>query len=193
MAVGRHDEGAWNKALAVEAALQQTDSTVLVVHDADVWADGLSEAIQAVLDDAAWAIPHKAVFRLTEASTARYMAGERHENLPLTQPAYGGFEGGGITVVRRDVYEACPLDARFVGWGQEDAALGTALRCLYGSPVRLKHPLVHLFHPPQSRQTRARGSDESWALWGRYLRARRNRDAMRALIEEAKACRLQPC
>jgi len=59
--------------------------------------------------------------------------------------------GGGCTVVRRDVYESCPLDPRFKGWGQEDAAWGVALTAMYGPPWRSVEPLWHLWHAPQGR------------------------------------------
>lgn len=187
--LGHHTEGPWRKALAVRDALDQTDATTLVIADADVWTNGLPEAVTAVREGVAWAVPHRGVYRLTEASTALYAAGHDLEGLELAERPYLGFEGGGITIVRRDVYEDCPLDARFVGWGSEDDAWGFALRTLYGPACRpTGHvPLVHLWHPPQQRDTRARGSMESWELRKRYARAQGNPDAMRALVREG-AC-----
>ncbi len=61
-----------------------------------------------------------------------------------------------------------------------------ALRTLHGPPVRVRAPLVHLWHPPQQRAIRARGCMESWQLRKRYARALADPTVMRALIEEAR-------
>lgn len=186
VAVGVHEIGPWNKAAAVDDALAQTQAEVIVVCDADVWCAGLAEAVHRVQGNP-WVVPHRGVHRLTAESTDRYMAGEPWRDLPLDERAYLGVEGGGITVLRREVYEDCPLDPRFLGWGSEDESHGWALHALHGPPVRLKHPLIHLWHPPQERARRHMGSLESWDLRKRYARARDREHAMRHLIEESKA------
>jgi hypothetical protein len=186
--VGRHDDGAWVKALAVDDALAQTDASVLVVHDADVLADGLMAAVEAVEGGAPWAVPHRGVHRLTADSTRHFTHGVRLEHLLLDERAYLGVEGGGVVVLRRDVYEACPLDRRFVGWGSEDESWGFALRTLFGPPVRVASPLVHFWHPPQPRVTRSYGSGASLLLRKSYARAHGQPDVMRSLIEEGRSC-----
>ncbi len=193
--IGQPPPGPWVKALAVADALTQTQAEILILADADCWTDGLPAAVAAVQEGAAWAIPHRGVHRLNEDATTRYMAGEPLDGLPLGERAYLGVEGGGIVVVRRDVYEDCPLDARFTGWGSEDESWGAfAMRCLHGPPWRGKAPLVHLFHPPQERATRSFGSMEGRDLRKRYVRAQHDPAAMRRLIQEAgtvaRRCRL---
>jgi hypothetical protein len=185
--VGRYGDGPWVKAAAGADALAQTSAELLIVADGDVWCEHLPAAVEHVCAGASWAIPHRAVVRLTEDSTARMMAGEPWDALPLEERAYLGVEGGGIAVVRRDVYEDCPLDPRFLGWGSEDESWGMALRALHGPPVRGKAPLVHLWHPPQERARRNFGSLESRDLRKRYVRAVRNDGAMRALIDGMEA------
>jgi hypothetical protein len=180
----------WVKALAVMPAIAGSDAEVMIVADADVWAEGLDDAIQAVEDGAAWAMPHRGVFRLTEASTRAYMAGAELEHLALEERAYLGWEGGGIVVARRETLLEIPMDPRFVGWGNEDESWAIALRALAGTPVRIKKPLAHLWHPPQPRIERKRGSIESWRLFLRYHRARLKDDPeppLRELIKEAHA------
>lgn len=192
--LGHHTDGPWCKALAVRDALEQTDADVLAICDADAWTDGLAAAVCAVRDGAAWAVPHRGVFRLTETATALYAAGSDLAELETEERPYLGFEGGGMTVLRRDVYENCPLDPRFTGWGGEDDSFGFALRALHGAPWRPTEymPLVHLWHPPQERATRSFGSLEGRELRKRYARAQGQPDVMRSLIEEA-ACRSQTC
>ncbi len=192
--IGRGDDtGPWVKASAVADAVAQTTADVFVIADADVWTDHLPAAVEAVCDEALWAVPHRGVHRLNEAGTGRWLAGEPLDTLDLVERPYMGVEGGGIVVIRRDVYEDCPLDSRFIGWGSEDESFGMALRALHGPPWRpLGHsPLVHAFHPPQERARRSFGCEASRDLRKQYARARASGepDAMRRLVKEAKA----PC
>lgn len=192
--LGHHHDGAWCKAAAIDDALTQTDAAVLVIHDADVWCNGLPGAVEAVQQGAAWAIPHRAlkgIHRLTEDSTTRYLAGDR-DGLKLDERPYDGVAGGGIAVVPRATYEACPLDPRFLGYGGEDESWGYALKALHGAPWRGTHTLTHLYHPPQERLTRQIGSNENHALRKRYARARFKPDRIAALIEEARPCLSPP-
>ena len=185
--LGHHRTGEWNKARAVRDGLTRTRAGLLIIADADVWAGGLPAAIEEVRAGAAWAVPHRGVFRLTQNATRRLLAGGEPDHSDLTERAYLGVEGGGVTVIRRDVYEDCPLDPRFTGWGSEDESHGMALRTLYGPPWRGKAPLTHLFHPTPQRATRSFGSEAGRDLRKRYVRASGNPDAMRALLQEA-AC-----
>ena len=177
----------WCKAAAVNPAVEASAAEIVVVTDADVWAEGLEDAIDAVRAGAPWAMPHRGVFRLTEASTAAFMAGADPYDLPLEQPAYLGLEGGGVVVARRETLCAVPLDPRFIGWGGEDVSWGRALRALEGPPWRAKRPLIHLWHPPQQRMTRKHGSVAGRALARRYRAAAADPDRMRRLIEEGRA------
>lgn len=185
VAIGHCDEGPWVKAAAVAAALRQTNAEVVIVADADVWCDDLAVAVELVAGGVPWAIAHRGVFRLTEAGTARYIAGDALDGLPLAERAYLGVEGGGLVVIRRAVYTACPLDPRFVGWGSEDDAWGFALRTLHGAPWRGRGALAHLWHPPQDRATRSYGSLGGRDLRKRYARARLTPTAMNQLVREA--------
>jgi hypothetical protein len=153
------------------------------VCDADVWCDGLDEAFAAVRDGAAWAVPHGKVHRLTpQATEAVYesglLAGE------LEQRPYLGHAGGGIVVLSRELWEQVPIDPRFVGWGREDDAWAKALTTLAGKPWRADHPLWHLWHPPQDRPSRTRGSRPTERLWQQYRTADRQR--IETLIAEAR-------
>lgn len=182
---GTPPDGVWCKAAAVAAALPEATGDVLVLADADVWSDGVLQAVTAIAEGARWAIPHHHVYRLDEASTQAVLGGEPlGATYRLAQRAYGGFAGGGMTVLPRATYQRIPLDPRFAGWGQEDEAWAIALTCLTGSPWRGTVPLWHLWHPPQPRLTRRWGSDISRALWQRYHQARNDAHTMRALLAE---------
>lgn len=184
--------GDWCKARSVGLALDDSpDVDVLVVHDADVLVApaALRRALDAIDRGAAWAVPHDQVRRLTRASTedlmerGPYQAGGHR----LDRPAYRGVAGGGIVVIRRDVYDQCPLDPRFCGWGSEDEAWGWALETLHGQPWRGNAPLTHLWHGPQPVARRSTRGD-SIRLWRAYRSAQQAGDmtAMAVLVAGAR-------
>lgn len=180
-------DGTWVKADAVADALERASGDVLVIADADVWVDPTAalEACQT------WAVPHLMVNRLSPRSTVQMIDGADWRYLPLDQnderdrTPYPGQVGGGVTVIRRDLYHECPIP-RVLGWGQEDESWAIALEALYGPPWRGDADLVHLWHPPQRRITRVVGSVEGRRLKQRFDDARHDPDRIRALIEEAR-------
>lgn len=177
----------WCKARAAMPAIEASSAEIIVIHDADVWSDGLGEAIGAVEEGAPWAMPHGLVHRLDSDATQAVLAGaEPNPRMRLAREAYRGIFGGGVVVALREVLLDCPLDPRFVGWGQEDESHAAALRTIGGNPWRGKADLYHCFHPPQERLSRRWGSIESRRLRRRYANARRRPDRMRALLSEAK-------
>lgn len=177
----------WVKAAALTPAIEALpEGEVVVVSDADVWCD-VGEAVSAVQDGAAWAVPHAGVFRLDRQSTADLIAGG--EPGELAQLPYRGLLGGGIVVLRRETYLDCPMDPRFVGWGQEDESWGLALEALHGTRWRGQERLIHLWHPAPPRLSRRNGSRQSLQLRRRYGMAAADPVQMRELIEEVK----EPC
>ena len=174
----------WVKAEAVMPAVRASTADVLVIVDADVWTDGLPEAVRAVELGAPWAKPHKLVYRLTEESTDRFIAGEPWEGLDLDREPYVGIAGGGCVIAKRETLLAAPLDPRFVGWGQEDECWATALHVLAGEAYLGRADMIHLWHPPQQRLTVRKGSEAGWELMRRYIAARRHPDLMRDLVKE---------
>lgn len=178
---------AWIKARAVMPAIRASEAEVVVVADADVWVDKLDAAVAAVNTDATWAVPYRGVHRLSAPGTAAVYAGAdwRDQGLDAGERPYLGIPGGGVVVAGRETLLTCPLDPRFIGWGQEDESWGVALETLFGPPRRIKGALIHFYHPPQERLSRSRGSIDGWELRKRYVKARGNLAAMTALLQEA--------
>lgn len=188
--VGRGVAGrdGWCKAAAVAEALQAAagrPDDVVVVHDADVLVDlrALRQAVDAVEAGAGWAIPHYQVLRLDQLTTDVVLAGHplpaRHG---LTRAAYVGVAGGGCVVMTRAVYEDCPLDHRFFGWGDEDLCWGWALSTLHGGPWRSTDDLVHLWHPHAEPGAQRAVRRESGTVRRHYRSARHSPERMRAVI-----------
>jgi hypothetical protein len=129
-------------------------------------------------------MPHGKVIRLDEISSSAYRQGNRDKMVirRTAERPYSGVIGGGIVVVPRTTAEQIPPDPRFRGWGGEDESWGYALETLAGPPWRGGYDLIHLWHPPQARRTRAHGSKENTDLAAQYRAARGNRAAMIALM-----------
>lgn len=173
----------WIKADAIAAA--RSTAEILVIHDADVFCEDLEAAVEAVVDGAGWAMPHKSVLRLSQTGTAALLSGAPWRGIEdYDQPPYRGVEGGGIVVLRRETLEEIPIDSRFVGWSGEDISWAMALNTLVGPPWRGDGHLVHCWHPPQDRLSRKWGSLQARALARRYQRARRDPEQMRSLLSE---------
>jgi hypothetical protein len=182
--------GPWVKAAAVMPVVTALDEqAIVIVADADVWCDGLGNAVRNVEDGAAWAIPHQHVYRLDQGATGLVLDGADPAKLGVEHYAerpYIGVAAGGLLVARAGTLTDVPLDPRFVGWGGEDHAWGYALTALHGEPERHDAPLWHLWHPAQPRLDRRHGSNASAALRRRYRAARTDVEAMRQLVVEAQ-------
>lgn len=190
MTVAELPDGPWVKAHAVNPAAQASAADVVVVADADCWSPAVGDAVAMVEAGRAWAMPHGRVWRFNEGFTQSVLVGADPAACRpewATETPYWGVAGGGIVALRRDVALDVPLDPRFEGWGGEDHAWGFALRTLYGDPWRTEAPLWHLWHPPEPRMTRKVGSMRSELLRRRYFSAQGSVEAMRALVDEAKA------
>ncbi len=181
--------GEWIKAAAVMPYIAASSAGVVIVADADVWAEGIEEAVDAVDAGGWWAVPHLYVHRLTEEGTTAVYAGSPFSEaaqIGRGEPPYVGVPGGGMVVIRRELALDVPLDPRFVGWGGEDHAWGYALESFVGAPWRSDRPLWHLWHPPQDRRSRKVGSVASERLRRRYRDARAFQSDMRVVVEEAR-------
>lgn len=185
-------EGSWSKGAAVRKLINAVDPQgVLVIADADVFCQGIEVSVGSIRLQGRfckWSMPHSLVCRFNRRATDLILAGAQPWTQMmdgnLEQGLYQGFEGGGITVLSRAMYDQVPMDERFEGFGQEDEAWGLALRTLAGVPSQGSQPLYHLYHEPQKRMDRRWGSEESRALFGRYEAASGNPEKMRSLLAE---------
>lgn len=179
--------GEWSKGAALADAAARAAHDIFVLADADsiVPAATLADAVARVAVGAAWVMPHRKVFRLSETHTNRVYGGADPAPRDTCRAPYVGVTGGGITVLSRQTWDTVGgVDPRFCGWGGEDIAFGWALETLCGPGVHLAAPLFHLWHTQEFQGQHRRGSAESEALAGRYRDARNQPDAMRALVAE---------
>lgn len=186
---GTTDVEGFSRTQAILDARSKTDADTFVITDADVWSDGVGEAVDHA---EGWAIPHLLLHRLAESSTLRVLGGSHwkgqqlsDDNVQDSRP-YRGHEAGTLLVVAAEAFDTALPDPRFVGWGSEDAAWSIALRALVGPPWRGDADLVHLWHPAEPRKSRVVGNDDNANLLRRYRNARRNPELLADLIEEGR-------
>lgn len=189
--VANHTGDVWCKAAALAEAVAQAPPTVILA-DADVYLPNLAvleESVAACESGEPWAIPHLHVRRLTQDATAALLATGNPPDVAADE-YHIGVATGGLTVLRKDVAVDCPMDGRFVGWGQEDQSWGYALDILHGGPYRpaAHADLVHLWHPHPQRVNRNVGSWEGEDRRVRYWNAwvARDQPTMRQLVEEGR-------
>lgn len=181
--------GGWRKGAAVREGLLASAADIVIVADADVWADGIGEAVDYVANGAPWAMGYTRLTRLTATATEKVLGGA---DLAYVGPRmaswlerpYRQSAAGGLVVLPRETAESIPMDPRFLGWGGEDGAWKDALNTLAGQMQRHPGMAYHLWHPPAIRLSRAVGSRDSEALRRRYTVARGQPATMRSLLDE---------
>lgn len=186
----------WRKGEAVNRAVRTLPSAVrvIVIADADVFLRpvdiaGFANLLDWTYANNGWATPTARVVRLTGPGSAAVknagdLWGDWSPAPAAIEEEHRQHAGGGLTIIHRDMYQQCPLDPRFEGWGHEDDAWAYALHTMVGAPLRGSANLYHLWHEPQARQSRLHGSEENRALFRRYHDARGDRDVTRAIIDE---------
>lgn len=179
-------DGTFSKARMANQGVSRAKGSIVVVMDADVVIDdqALLDSVDAVLHGAKWAIPHRDVWRLTEADSAYFMEHGKTVQFPeFDRKPYAGVEGGGAFVMTRANYAAIGgMDERFEGWGGEDLAFGWCARSFFGAPHRAATPLIHLWHPSQPTKHGAFGNNE--ALGRQYKEAANSRLLMAYLLSQ---------
>lgn len=179
----------WSKGEAINAAAERARGDVLVIADADVLVNrvALLDVVAAVRDGGPWAQPHRVVYRLSERTTRRLLAGEiapipvllSHKH--LERPTHRAAAGGGLVVLTANAFHAVGgIDPAFTGWGGDDISFARALNTLVGPCVQMYHLLWHLAHPTL-RPSDGRGSPENELLASMYLDADGDREAMTLL------------
>ena len=154
-----------------------------------------------------WFVPYRHLYRLTRVSTLILTASEPDDPfLFATPPAddevgpkggsnFGHWYGALIQIFPREAFERVHgMDARFRGWGGEDVSLVLAIDTLFGVHRTTSNQVVTLWHTVQSMPGTNpellrlwEGQEDprkNWKTAGRYRKALRNPEAMRALIDE---------
>lgn len=171
----------WSKGAAANPVIFASTADVILLADADSYVHPriLTGATDGALEHG-WAVPHTRVKRITQRDTARILTGEQVPR-PVVMRETKAMPGGGIVAATPHAWATVHgVDPRFMGWGGEDFALGSAMRLLAGVPwTPPDTTLWHLWHPFTRRPTKA-----TTDLWRRYRKARRNTAEMAAIVKE---------
>lgn len=209
---GRLGDEPWSAATARVRGVQRTNGEVIVLMDADTWVspENLAQAAEYVASgEHPWVMTHQLILRLSAAQSRLYKATGRVDafeewNAPRVlclmetdsrgraMAPYRQFAGGVPTVITRELFEACPPDVRFDGWGCEDNAWGWALETLHEGCWRLAGQAFHFYHEPDpwrllrtdNPNYRGHEYETHTTLARRYLEAKDNVEAMRAIVQE---------
>lgn len=188
----------FSKTSAINDAFSRASGDVLILADADTWCTSrLAQACEVALDLDRLVIPWASSYRLSAglsslvtalpAATPDPWPAEARDTREYNPPPA---TAAMITVIsRRAFIEVGGMDSRFRGWGREDTSFALACGVLLGRSIVLPGEAWSLYHHrPRNQEGRRVWSDDvgalNWEIAGRYRRAVRNRDAMRALCSE---------
>lgn len=183
--IGTHDDGPFNRSLAVNrAATQAPDADVFVLADGDsfVGAEALNAAVQLAADTGCMVLAYDQFMYLGRSMTDKVMdgfTGNWHEgaewSLTGTCSSMVVFPAGLFR-------EIGGCDEGFVGWGGEDIALSHALQTFGGGLHRIPGEVWHLWHPPAIHT-----HDDTWPQRCElYHQAAYDKPRMRALLDRIK-------
>lgn len=180
-------QGMWNKAKAIDNALKTSSAEIIIVADADVWCEPrfIVRAAHHVARKRSWSMPHQKVYRMDKATSAQWTPEYRGKVRYDRQP-YPGVPGGGLFVIRREDYNLCPMDPRFVGHSGQDIAWAHSAHTLVGPLYRLSGKLWHLYHEPQPTKRDPEYSKPNFRLMRQYALARGNTMRTRQLVNEGR-------
>lgn len=176
-------DGEFSRARVRNEAVRRAGSGVVVLCDADTIPEKqpLLDAIAGAAQDGRLHLPYTRYRALSpEGTLAVYARGVHPADAPVEEESRRPI--GGVWVISVDAWwQAGGMDEQFLGWGFEDDAFHAAANILLGETVRHEGAITHLHHTsaanPRSTQYRA-----NRARYQQYSRARRDPDAMRALV-----------
>lgn len=192
---GTDDGGVpFSKTTAVNDAFLKSTGEVLVVTDADTWAD--EDAVRAGIAEAMktqrLVIPWRKSYRLRERDSKDLLSGRpmTPSMLAVAEPGPEPQTGGMLLIISRSAFERVNgMDPRFRGWGYEDVSFVRCCDTLLGRKTIIDGRAYALWHPRPTLPGKGRvwKNDAGQAnkdLQARYVRAFGRRAAMDALVAE---------
>lgn len=159
---GHHDEGPFNRSLAINRAGELADQAggfdVAISIDADVLLDmgQLVAGVRWAWNTGVPVIGYTERIHMSRSMSRRVMAGYTGDWMPGRQ--FVKLDAvSSANIVRRDVWDALDgYDPMFVGWGSEDIAWKHATEAVARQGTRrMPGPIWHLWHPNTVERGRA--------------------------------------
>lgn len=180
-------DGPFNRSRALnEAAKEAGDWKAAVILDADTVPDfeRLRRAVELAAETGELICPQDVFRSLNREGTKAVLAGRCAINDAPKRWDYPQPKSSCIALGRALWEQTGGFDERFEGWGFEDASFYHACEALAGIE-RLEGPVWHCWHPRSAeKDPHSEAYEANQALGARYKAARRDPDAMRAILAE---------
>ncbi len=141
----------FSHATAINECARRARSDVYAICDADTTFLNPGAFLQAIADcraDGRWRLSARYYYLSEEATRSRLQQGDIARKPKTAEIEWEGLSWSGIVIVPAEAFwKIGGADERYIGWGGDDVAFGTALDALYGEHVRYPDPVVHLWHP----------------------------------------------
>ncbi len=180
-------DGPFNRSRALnEAATEGGDWEVAVILDADTvppknhmfWGTGWTMAKDHLV------FAQNEFRSLTREATRKVLAGKLDPHAAPVRWVYPDPKSSCLLVSRTVWDRVGGFDERFEGWGGEDSAFACACQALAGLS-RIRGACSHLWHPRSpEKNTNLPEYKANFALLDRYKAARKDPEAMRAILSE---------
>lgn len=183
----------FNRSQALNRAVESAgDAEVFLLIDADVLCNraAVATGVEVAKATGQMVVTHDERVMLSRQGTEKVLGGytgpwrtpQMHERVWQDSVSCS-------VAVSRDLWDLVGgFDELFVGWGREDTAFRIACEAFTGKPViKLTSEVFHLWHaesPEAKRQSPIRKANEQ--RHQRYVEARWNAPAVRALMDEAR-------
>jgi predicted glycosyltransferase involved in capsule biosynthesis len=199
----------FSKTCALNAAFRRSTGDVIVLLDADCLID--YQVILACADEIrkgrennepVWFVPYDRLFRLTEESTAAFIASPEGDPTifgdppsaedigPSSGSAAGHWFGALIQILPREAFVSIGgMDPRFRGWGGEDIVNLLTTDTLFAQHRMTRNKVLTLWHTAIGDNKLRTWVDQPKAnsngyLGTRYRAVLRDRQRMRRLVDE---------
>ena len=189
---GNSNDGPFNRAQALNRAVAAAgERDVYLLIDSDVLANqrAVANAVALAHSSGQLVVSHDERIMLTKAGTEKVLSGYTGSwrTSGMVERIWPDSVSCSVAVSRTLWETVGGFDELFVGWGREDTAFRIACETLTDKPMlRGSSELFHLWHPvtPEAKQSSPiRQANEK--RHQRYVAARWNPDAVRALLDEA--------
>lgn len=173
---GHHDEGYFNRSLAINRASQQAgDWDVAIIIDSDVVIPErqVRAGIAAAVETGQMVLPFTVRREMSESITRKMI---NNGYGPKGDEAYRVFNDScsSVVIVTRELWDKVQgFDPAFVGWGCEDNAFSLSCETFSGKPMlKLQGDVTHLYHAgaPEGRNTTPT-YQANYVRYGEYLRS----------------------
>ena len=184
------------KTKALNDAASRATGDVFMLTDTDTWvSDDCIRATAAGIEHLPryWWRPWNVKYKLGQAPTEQALAGGWDGSvIPGGLENTNRYWAAPPILMHSDLwFEAGGQDDRFRGWGHEDDAFASTLKTLFGEPVVIPGPSVHLWHPRIGKSGRDLWVGQESAIDNRVLAGRYKTARTRERIMELIASRGQ--